>query len=445
MKRGRDLDLDLDIDNQLTQFSQDLPSVAIDHQAVAKPIWEKIVLPLDMPSRLALRRTSSFFATDIKLRDSCFRSRIFENYLDTPEENELDKQIISHTTKPVLLAGGVEKYQEVVKFFNSQLKTVREELDKIKEENHFPLATESSFALKIKEVLFLACEQGSLAILKMLIESNLWETVYFSGQKMKNLTPLGYAAAYGKKHFFLLLFQASEQLPILSIKSVLMNFNFGYEMRSQMTCIHILALRSEEDCLLTILEQLSNSAKELFTANYHRALIHIINNHQEQLSELLEQDPSLLKAIDNAAWTLLHWASCLGKTQAMRILLNKGAATDPNDDSLPLYLACATGKLNAIKSLVIYKVIIKEDRNNNSCLHLTAYNGHSACVRYLIEECKLDMEAKNNQGHTPLSLARLGINSERHVSPAVWAGKTECVNLLLDLGARAYLDDLVYF
>ena len=44
----------------------------------------------------------------------------------------------------------------------------------------------------------------------------------------------------------------------------------------------------------------------------------------------------------------------------------------------------------------------------NRVLHNASYYGHLDIVKYLVEECKADPNIKNNNGETPLKLAKNG-------------------------------------
>ena len=46
-----------------------------------------------------------------------------------------------------------------------------------------------------------------------------------------------------------------------------------------------------------------------------------------------------------------------------------------------------------------------DPQNGNRALHLASQNGHMNIVRWLVEECKVDVNSQNGKGQTPLHMS----------------------------------------
>lgn len=107
--------------------------------------------------------------------------------------------------------------------------------------------------------------------------------------------------------------------------------------------------------------------------------------------------------VDENSWTALHYAAARGHQSTLLLLLNAGA------------------RVNALT------------KDGNSALHLGALNGHTSCVKALLffaehQQAKIDRDAQNRAGDTPLHLA------------ARW-GFLEIVGALLECGVKVELEN----
>lgn len=406
-------------------------------------IWQEIAAKLDYPSRGLLRSTSLFFSQDTKISTSYFQDVVRDQFLDYSDDSELADYILA---PPDIIT-----YKKLIGVFHSLVEKARLELlqtfeseSDIEDSESEAISETERFSDCVKNMMFSACQRGHIAILQMLIKSDVCKIGDFINDKNghEGMTALGYAAAYGRKRILSLLLENGAQFTVGEIVSWdcqhLIFFDLGYYFKTAVTALHIIALRSGENWLLNILEQFPHLLGSLFTENYKKCLELICKNHPEQLTRLLETDPSLLLEADIAGWGLLHWASCLDKTECMKILIQNGVDVDVDaGDIPPLYLACSSGKLSAIKTLISHNAPIEAfSMNQSTCLHLTANNGHADCTQYLIDECKLDVNATNDGDDTPLSLAKLEINSDDiELSTLEKAKKSECAQLLITRGA----------
>lgn len=413
-------------------------------------MWKLIASFLDQsdyPTRGSLRSVSSFFAQDTEISASYFRDVIRTNFLDYVHQNELANYI--PCTLDSLKFDAVT-FKKLLVTFYSQVEEKRLKLFEFLEADESDSEFEfdiGDFADCVRNIMYSATKSGHIAILKLLIESDYCEIGDFINDKdsgtqgEEKMTALAYAAAFGRKQIFSLLLQNGAEFTVGEIMSWdtqhLIYVDLGYYFKTALTPLHIIALGSDEIWLLHILEDFPLLLRPVFSENFKKCLEWICKDNPEQLERLLETDASLIAEMDVGDWSLFHWASCLDKTLCMEILIKNGADLDAGNIS-PLYLACAGGKLSALKILISHKVPIEPfNMNQSTCLHLTANNGHTDCIQFLIEECKLDINAENDGGETPLYLAQLEVDSEdRELNPLVIAKKAKCAELLQSLGAK---------
>lgn len=105
-------------------------------------------------------------------------------------------------------------------------------------------------------------------------------------------------------------------------------------------------------------------------------------------------------------WTPLCYASFIGNTKAVKLLIEKNANINykDNNGNTPLMLASISGNVEEIKILLEAGANINEtDINNNTALIHAAAGGNILTVKYLIEKgCEL--QPKNN-GQNALDFA----------------------------------------
>lgn len=132
----------------------------------------------------------------------------------------------------------------------------------------------------------------------------------------------------------------------------------------------------------------------------------------ELLLEVLEEDPELIESVDSyQGMRPLHWACVLGRLEATRVLLDRGAdytVLDATGDS-PLMTACAFGRA-ALVSLLLARGAdpTERDRERKTGL-IRAVQGsmllHSEYVevlRLLLSDGRVRVDARDNRGRTAL-------------------------------------------
>ena len=135
-----------------------------------------------------------------------------------------------------------------------------------------------------------------------------------------------------------------------------------------------------------------------------------------RLEELISGNRSLLSTMSSDGWTLLHLAAFFGKTDAVRLLLNKGApvtarSTNPMANT-PLHAAAAG------KHAEVVKLLLERGANANARqtggwvpLHSAALNGDVASARALLDG-GADISARADNNQKPLDLALTAARQE---------------------------------
>ncbi len=129
----------------------------------------------------------------------------------------------------------------------------------------------------------------------------------------------------------------------------------------------------------------------------------------DRLSELLGEDPDLIDAMSGDGFTPLHLAAFFGQTDAVRLLLARGAASDVAGTGwmtgTPLHAAAAGSHASIVHLLLEAGADPNtRQRHGHTPLHSAAANADLESVESLIA-AGAALDAKNDDGDTPLSLA----------------------------------------
>ncbi len=129
----------------------------------------------------------------------------------------------------------------------------------------------------------------------------------------------------------------------------------------------------------------------------------------DRLSELLGEDPNLIDAMSGDGFTPLHLAAFFGQTDAVRLLLARGAASDVAGTGwmtgTPLHAAAAGSHASIVHLLLEAGADPNtRQRHGHTPLHSAAANADLESVESLIA-AGAALDAKNDDGDTPLTLA----------------------------------------
>jgi uncharacterized protein len=150
--------------------------------------------------------------------------------------------------------------------------------------------------------------------------------------------------------------------------------------------------------------------KELVAADPSLAIFAAsILGDTDQLEQLLTANRSLIGLMSSDGWTPLHLAAFFGKTEAARLLLNKGAIVNARSTNqmanMPLHAAAAGRHVEVVRVLIEHGAPVNARQHGGwSPLHAAAQNGDIEMAKSLVAAgADVNARAENNQ--MPLDLA----------------------------------------
>jgi len=129
----------------------------------------------------------------------------------------------------------------------------------------------------------------------------------------------------------------------------------------------------------------------------------------DRLTDLLADDPDLVDAMSGDGFTPLHLAAFFGQTDAVRLLLARGATVDRNGTGwmtgTPLHAAASGSHAGVVRMLLgAGSDPNNRQRHGYTPLHSAAANGDLESIELLLE-AGADPGATNDNGETALALA----------------------------------------
>lgn len=130
-----------------------------------------------------------------------------------------------------------------------------------------------------------------------------------------------------------------------------------------------------------------------------------------RLEALLSGNRALTETISTDGWTPLHLAAFFGKTEAVRLLLNKGAevkrrSTNPMNN-LALHAAAAGRHTGVVKLLLEFGTPANAQQHGGwTALHAAAQHGDVEMAEILVQN-GADISARADNQQRPLDLAVL--------------------------------------
>ncbi|XP_048249888.1 uncharacterized protein LOC124128376 [Haliotis rufescens] len=321
--------------------------------------------------------------------------------------------------------------------------------------------------------LFVACENGHIDIVRLLIEKGADVTA----AAKDGCTPLHCACKNGHIDIVRLLIEKGADVSDAAcytplqcacknghIDIVRLLIEKGADVSAAAAADVYTPLHCAcEDGHIDIVRLLIEKGADVNAAFYGDTLLHCAckNGHIDIVRLLIEKCADVYAAAnDDIGYTPLHWAVMNGHIDIVRLLIEKGAdvsaADADNDDGYtPLHLACKYGHIDIVRLLIEKGADVTAlDGYHGTPLIWACENGHIDIVRLLIEK-GADVSAADDDGYTPLHLAcenghidivRPLIEKGADVSAAAKAGYTplhcacknghiDIVRLLIEKGA----------
>jgi len=154
----------------------------------------------------------------------------------------------------------------------------------------------------------------------------------------------------------------------------------------------------------------SSQVAALVAADPSLAIFAAVMGDPAPLEALLSGNRSLISAVSTDGWTPLHLAAFFGKTESVRILLNKGAevtarSTNPMQN-MPLHAAAAGRHAEIVKLLLDHGAPANARQHGGwTPLHAAAQNGDLDSARALVSSgADVKARADNNQSALDLAL-----------------------------------------
>ena len=195
----------------------------------------------------------------------------------------------------------------------------------------------------------------------------------------------------------------------------------GYWSEYQSSCISIFKQTGKT---LTMQDMPMQKLIDLFVDLFEEKVEHSAgayrmisrNGHIRILRQMVEQDPSLCKALFPDGWTILNTIIDMGQLDLIPYVLDQGAEVDfVSWGSAPLHRAVRKGNLDLVQMLIDRHADVNiRDDHRSSPFHVAARSGKMQILRLLLAS-GAEMDILDKKRETPLHRAA----SEGHVETVV--------------------------
>lgn len=177
----------------------------------------------------------------------------------------------------------------------------------------------------------------------------------------------------------------------------------------------------------------AGSKLEYPDASGHTALHEAAFNGRTNTVAMLLEEGAALDATTADGVTALHLAAASGEQEVAELLLDRGLSVNTqgqNHGDTPLHRAVGNGKLKMAELLMQRGAAIQGDKYGYTPLHTAASTGNLAAVQLMLAN-GADIDAKNEEGKTPLMLVRKAL-----APPELRASLTRWLDGSVDLNSE---------
>jgi ankyrin repeat protein len=159
----------------------------------------------------------------------------------------------------------------------------------------------------------------------------------------------------------------------------------------------------------------------------------VAGGHEQVLDVLFRAYGVDLDAINNAGLTPLHLAAKRNATSIAHKLISAGSSLDVTapDGRTPLHAAALAGAVDVIRAICHYdssRAPKAVDAKKRTPLHCASFLGYLDATKALATACAETLEARDEQGNSPLMLA-------------CWSKRVDVARLLVSMGASVTATD----